>query len=489
MLSYPGNYLIARAKYLLPINPDINVETRIEDGYIVCEKDKIIEVGQFTEEIGRQLLNKFANPYILGSPDNKTIPQLDACLLPSFVIAHGHDDESCIIGTAKDVPLTVWLDEAVNVFAGMMNERREELTELFGKSPNLVAYLKARIDNIYYGATSCCVHFCNHNKYYVPDIVTANEMAGTKMIVAVGSQDRHHDPRILDTPAEVIKRLDKWIELSQEAEHTWIIPGPDQLFSNGPDMLKVQKEWANKHNTLVHCHSSEEPNTTRWFKETYGQTPVEYAYENGFLDSNTVLAHQVNSTDHDLELIKKTGTKIVHNPLANTILGDGVPDIPKMMKMGIPIAISTDGSGSADNQNILAAARAASQYQRGIYADPSILPAIQCLEMITRIPASFYGLNCGSLKSGMDADFVLIDTSRPNLIPSHIDNIAENLIWASDGSEVQYVVANGVILKDDYEFSTLNKEEILKDVKMLAEQLREYKKTAVKITGTGAHKQ
>jgi len=47
--------------------------------------------------------------------------------------------------------------------------------------------------------------------------------------------------------------------------------------------------------------------------------------------------------------------RVVHNPLANTILGSGMPRIMDMLEAGIPIAISTDGSGSADSQNILAA--------------------------------------------------------------------------------------------------------------------------------------
>ena len=72
-------------------------------------------------------------------------------------------------------------------------------------------------------------------------------------------------------------------------------------------------------------------------------TPVEYAHSIGFLDQNTVLAHQVHCSDHDLEILRDTGTKIVHNPLANTILGSGMPPIVKMLEMGIDVAISTMG--------------------------------------------------------------------------------------------------------------------------------------------------
>ena len=41
-----------------------------------------------------------------------------------------------------------------------------------------------------------------------------------------------------------------------------------------------------------------------------------------------------------------------------------MPPVLEMLKAGVPVAISTDGSGSADNQNIIAAARLAAQYQK-----------------------------------------------------------------------------------------------------------------------------
>jgi 5-methylthioadenosine/S-adenosylhomocysteine deaminase len=97
-------------------------------------------------------------------------------------------------------------------------------------------------------------------------------------------------------------------------------------------------------------------------------------------------------------------------------------------------------------------------------------------------------LNTGSLEKGKDADIVLIDLTRPNLIPSRLDNIVENLIWAADGSEVKTVVANGKVVKLDYRFTLLDFETIVKDVQLLSEMLTDYMMAAKKITGTGAHK-
>ena len=332
------------------------------------------------------------------------------------------------------------------------------------------------------------VHHCGYNKYHVAEIFQANEQAGTRMIVAAGSQDRNFYKKVLDQNPEIVtNRLDNYVKVLGHAKRTNIIPGPDQFFSNGPELLKALKNWANEHNTFIHCHSSEEYKTTQWFKQQYGMTPVEYAHSIGFLDKNTILAHQVHCTVNDLEILQKTSTKIVHNPLANTILGSGMPPIPKMLDMGIKVAISTDGSGSADNQNILSAARLASQYQKALFKDPAKMPAQKVLEMITIEPAQILKLNSGSLEPGKDADFNLIDLRRPNLTPSSIHNIVENLIWASDGSEVQYVVSNGQTLKDNYNIVALNSQEVLSNVAQLTEMFHEYKEKLADIKGTGAN--
>jgi len=427
---------------------------------------------------------------VIGAPNavrETEIPQHRGVRLPGFVKAHGHDHESAIIGVAKDQPLTSWLDNAVNPFTGFLSEKTAQLQKEFGRSPASVAYRKARLDDVSYGITSALTHHCNFSKYNVRDLVEANAEAGTRLTIAVGSQDRHYDARILDTPEGAVERLDGYAREFADTPRVRIIPGPDQFFSNGPELLKGLKKWSRDHGTIIHIHSSEEPKTTQWFTETYGMTEVAYAKSIDFLDGDTILAHQVNCTDNDLVIIRDTGVKIVHNPLANTILGSGMPPVIRMLKMGIPMAISTDGSGSADNQNIINAARLASQYQKARHANATLLPAQKVLELITIEPAKMLGLNAGTLEPGMDADLVLVDLRGPNLTPTRLDNVVENLIWAANGSEIRYVLAGGELVVDDYRFTRVDSAAILADIQHLSEMFAEYARTAPKITGTGAN--
>ena len=58
-------YLI-RARFLLPISDSIGRDKRIADGYVLYENGKIIEVGQYNDEVGQRLIKSY-------SPDRKSV--------------------------------------------------------------------------------------------------------------------------------------------------------------------------------------------------------------------------------------------------------------------------------------------------------------------------------------------------------------------------------------------------------------------------------
>ncbi len=485
-------HILVRTRLMVPMSDTLGRTTRIEDGYILTEGNLIKEVGKFDHRHITEILTKFHGDIEVIGANNQSVtrsedvPQINGVALPGFVKAHGHDHESPLIGIAKDVYLTTWLDEAVNHFTGFLHAEEKALTEKFGKSPYYITYLKGRIDDLQHGITTAVVHHCNFNKYHVPELIEANRDAKTKIIIAVGAQDRHYDPRILDKPAEIaIDRLDKLYDQYKDEPNLRIIPGPDQFFSNGPELLKKLKKWADDHQTMIHIHSSEEPATTKWFTKEYGMTPIEYAQSIDFLDKNTFVGHQVNSTEKDLEILAKTETSVVHNPLANTILGSGMPPLQEFKKRGIPFAISTDGSGSADNQNILNAARVAAQFQKAYHKDATLMTAQDVLERITIIPSEILGYNTGSLQPGKIADICIVNLSYPNLTPTRIDNVVENLIWAASGNEITYVISNGDLLIDNYKFLHVKIKKLLSQIQELSEMFYEYRQkiSAQKATG------
>jgi 5-methylthioadenosine/S-adenosylhomocysteine deaminase len=490
-------FLLCRADFVLPLAPPDRGRV-IDDGYVLSEGATLLEVGRFTPETGRRLRETLgAELCVVGEGCGRTAPdevaRLTGAVLPAFVKAHGHDHEQALIGIAKDRPLTWWLDHAVNPFTRYLAKHEAELTESLLDPPYTVIFRAARLNDIHYGITASLVHHCNWAKYRAEELARVNEAAGTTMVIAIGSQDRHYLPELLDRPEDALGRLDRVLALTG-LERTSFCPGPDQLFSNSRAVLVPSKRWAREHGTLFHTHSSEEPATTRWFTEAIepGLSEVEYADSIGILDERTMLAHQVNCGERDVEILAARNVAVVHNPLANTILGSGMPPLLDLLRAGVRVAISTDGSGSADNQNMLAAARLAAQYQRARHQDATLLPALELLEMVTSAPARMLGLDQGELAPGKAADWILVDLGHPNLVPTRADNLVANLIWAADGSEVDTVVARGRVLKRDGRVLPFSDGSdplvIMTGVQTLSELFVAHQATAPELRGTGVHR-
>jgi 5-methylthioadenosine/S-adenosylhomocysteine deaminase len=127
----------------------------------------------------------------------------------------------------------------------------------------------------------------------------------------------------------------------------------------------------------------------------------------------------------------------------------------------------------------------AAQYQKALHQDATLMTAQDILERITIIPAQILGFNTGLLEPGKLADIIVIDLSRSNLVPTRSDIVVENLIWAANGNEIQYVICNGKLLIDNYQFTSLNIHEILQQIQELSEKFCEYKQTITPQKATG----
>ncbi len=76
-------------------------------------------------------------------------------------------------------------------------------------------------------------------------------------------------------------------------------------------------------------------------------------------------------------------------------------------------------------------------------------------------------------------------------MPTRLDNLTENLIWAADGGEIDTVVAGGRVVKQDgrvlpFQDGT-TAEDVMAAVQELSERFALYMKTAPALSGTGAH--
>lgn len=155
------------------------------------------------------------------------------------------------------------------------------------------------------------------------------------------------------------------------------------IYAIEKDDLIGRKALARKYNLVFQIHLAE---TKKEFDDCVRKnkkTPTQYLDDLGLLDNNSLLAHCVWLTDGDIKLIAKSGASIVHCPLSNLKLGNGIAPISKMMKAGINIAIGTDSAATSNRLDVWEAGKITALLQKGINHDPTVITSLDVVKMMT----------------------------------------------------------------------------------------------------------
>src|SRR5207245_11755523 len=112
-----------------------------------------------------------------------------------------------------------------------------------------------------------------------------------------------------------------------------------------------------------------------------------------FSNGRTVVAHAVWVDSADLEILRVRRVGVAHNPSSNMKLASGVAPVLRMLSLGIPVGLGTDGpAGSNNDLNLFEEMDLAAKLQKVITLDPQSLPATAAFEMATIGGARALGL-------------------------------------------------------------------------------------------------
>jgi 5-methylthioadenosine/S-adenosylhomocysteine deaminase len=104
-------------------------------------------------------------------------------------------------------------------------------------------------------------------------------------------------------------------------------------------------------------------------------------------------------------------------------------------------------------------------------ASPEVMTIPEVLHIATRGSARLIGLGdqIGAVEPGYLADLILVDMSGPHVQPLH--SITASLVYATRASDVQTVIVDGKPIMRDRQLLTLNKAEIVEQVKHSMQRL------------------
>ena len=158
------------------------------------------------------------------------------------------------------------------------------------------------------------------------------------------------------------------------------------VYTCSEETLVKASELAEKRGGRLHIHVSETRKEVAECFEKTGKYPVEYLDSIDFFKPNSICAHASWVKKNEIRILKKHDVTTVHCPSSNMKLAcGGTLSLPAFQAEDVDVRIGTDGAASSGNGlNILAEARTAALVQRHDHWDPTLLPAKDVFQMITK---------------------------------------------------------------------------------------------------------
>jgi 5-methylthioadenosine/S-adenosylhomocysteine deaminase len=207
-------------------------------------------------------------------------------------------------------------------------------------------------------------------------------------------------------------------------------------------------------------------------QQRYGATPVGHLHNLGLLTRRLVADHGVVLSQPDQKLLAAQGVSVVHCPESNMKLASGVAPVVELLKLGVNVALGTDGCASNNNLDMLQEMDTAAKLHKVHHLDPTVMPALTVLSLATRggIRALNLQRHLGSLEPGKQADLIVINCYQPHLVPLY--NPYSQIVYAAGGSDVRTVLIAGKLVVQDRRLLTLDVEEAMSRVREFARQIQ-----------------
>jgi putative selenium metabolism protein SsnA len=194
--------------------------------------------------------------------------------------------------------------------------------------------------------------------------------------------------------------------------------------------------------TGFHIHTAESRFDPDDSLSKYGKRVVHRLADCGVLGNKTICVHCIHLDDEEVNLLRETGTTVVHNPQSNMNNAVGTAKVLRMMAEGVSVGLGTD----AMTADMLQELRVALLLQRQAAGDPRVAfgEAVGMLvENNSQIASKFFGDPVGVLAPGYLADVIVAAYDPPT--PLTEGNFAGHLVFGLPTAPVRMAMVDGTV--------------------------------------------
>lgn len=393
-------------------------------------------------------------------------------VLPGFINLHTHADPK-LHGTTIDVRLpgqdaqlretSEALDDTAflySIFFPLGNALRDVLSE-----EEKGVLLQLGLMGLVRGGATTIVEQCTLGamsfaqaavdlgaRVYVGD--TISSMQGMPELTATGTIRYTENT---DNPLHGVERTLRLYERYDGAgdDRVRVMFAPHATDTCNPELLRAVRAQADEKGIGIMMHVAQSGPEVARVREIHGTTPVGYLAALGLLGPDFLAAHCIYTDEHDRELLRQSGTTVVHCPTSFAKGGIVAPYAP-FVEAGINVGIGTD-SFAVD---MLTELRTVSMMAKAVNNSPWIAATTDVIKHVTVDGATALGRpDLGRLAPGAKADLITIDLTKVHNAP--VLDALRKAVHLSNINDIHTVMIDGDVIVSAGKFVSMNEREVL----------------------------
>jgi putative selenium metabolism protein SsnA len=419
--------------------------TVIKDGCVAVEGNRIIDLGETD-----RMRAAYQGAEFLDAKG--------AFIMPGMINTHGHIYSALARGMhlADAKPSKTFSDILENLWWRM--DRGLDLPEI--RSSAYTTY----IDCIKNGVTTFFDHHASagHVRGSLLEIADAAKRLGIRTSLCYEVSDRDGG----EVADQGIRENAAFIEFARTQEDEMIkgMFGLHASFTLSDETLKKCVRFSQ--GAGFHVHVAEGPEDLDDSLRRYGKRVVERLADLGILGERSIAVHCIHINEHEMDLLRESGTMVVHNPESNMGNAVGYSAAVEMMKKGILVGLGTDGYTT----DMLESLKVANLLHKHELKDPGAAWA-EAPQMLfsnnAAICARFFESPLGILKKGALADIIVAEYDAPT--PVTAGNVNAHILFGIMGRSVSDTMINGEYVMKNREILTVDEQDIYAESRSAAE--------------------
>lgn len=194
---------------------------------------------------------------------------------------------------------------------------------------------------------------------------------------------------------------------------------PCSPFNVTKRLMRESAALAERHHCRLHTHLCETLDEEAFCLTTFGQRPVDYLEEVGWMNPRVWLAHGIHFDDAEVARLGRAGVGVCHCPTSNMTLASGHCRTCELEAAGSPVGLGVDGSASNDSSNLMEGVRHALMLNRLTYGAEAVTH-LDALRWATEGSARCLGRpDLGRIAEGCEADLALFTLDELRFSGSH----------------------------------------------------------------------